>query len=291
MTRKELQSVVLDNIGFGNLAQKISELNTEYSEIQLCAIAYRYSGTFDNAIYLLKLLEKSCKETNVAEYINKIICMMKKSASLFHEEDTDSIYELNIVLDRFSATEKYICRDYEAVLETISKWHKQYGYAPCDTTEYTVEKRRILKCNEPFREDVIAGCKLNSRLEVCGYYSSEYIGAECEESCDECEKICFNNTVVEFPNVVENCGLVYYHQPFFKNGYGVVIAEHSDKEDYYIVPLDGLHIGYRDFENALDEHIHIPKPYVRAADISEISGGKGTIGQLYREFVRYMESK
>ena len=292
MMEKELQNIVLKNTVPDYLFRAIEENSIYYSEIQLCAVAYRYSQTYDQALNLLSLIKVNTSDGKLAEYIDGIICGMKNESLLFHSEDSDCIYELNIVLDRFSATEKYICRDYGTVLEMIPEWYRQYGEEPCKTTEYTVEKRRILKAGVPFQEDVIAGCRLNSELEVCRYYSKTgiYGANDCDGVCPDCEEsCCVQNTEVAFPDVFEKGELVYYREPFGPNGYGVVIPEYSDTETCYIVPLEGRNVCY-DASKFDFDHIHIAKPYVRSADIQEISKGKGGLAKLYRELSEYLET-
>ena len=291
MTEKELQNIVLKNTVPEYLLRAIEENSISYSVLQLCAATYRYSQTYDQVLNLLSLIKVNTADGKLAEYIDRIICSMKNESLLFHSEDSDCIYELNIVLDRFSATEKYICRDYCTVLEMIPEWHRRYGEEPCNTTEYTVEKRRILKAGAPFEEDIIAGCRLNSELKVYRYYSDAgiYGANDCDGDCCDCEEsCCLQNTEVAFPDVFEKGELVYYREPFGQNGYGVVIPEYSDAVTCYIIPLEGRNVCY-DVSKFDFDHIHFAKAYLRSADVQEISMGKGGLAKLYRELFEYLK--
>ncbi len=290
MTKPELQRNIINILFDKAFADLIGVSGTEYSELELCSMVYRYAHTYDQCLNLLTLIKVNTDDKLLSVYITDIISAKKNESEIFHRTEPGCIYELEIVLDRYSATERYVCCDYETALEMIPKWHENYGDKARDTTLYTITKRRVLNCGDPFAEDFIASCVLNKDFSVLRYYSASnvYFGNNCDGECTDCnKKYCLRNVEITFPDMFKTGDLVYYNENAGINGYGVVLPEFSDSEEYCIIPLEGRNICY-DMSKAHLDHIHVPKPYARGADESEISGGKGTLCKLYREYREFI---
>lgn len=268
----DVQKEIISCLCSEDLRRYIEETGFRFSEEDLLSIAYQFAPSFDKRLRLLDLVARNCP--SVSEHAEKCIVWQKKCLAHFLSHDTNHIYELRIIDDpsnRHSYEERYLCESYEAALEMIDGYYREYDFAPEQpTVRYTIAKRRILRKGQPFREDDCGEAILSAGkvLVSVDNIPNETEFGPCVDECVGCTKPCIHNMEAAFPYFLPSPSPVRYRLSNGQEDYGVHLHLNGIGlgTELYIIPLDSEMMHNRDFDTRWGGHWHqhIPAPYVLA---------------------------
>ncbi|MBR4308173.1 MAG: hypothetical protein IKT58_01120, partial [Oscillospiraceae bacterium] len=139
---------------------RLDEMGYIFTDSELLGIAFHYAPSFAERLRLMGLLAEQCP--TVSDHARKCIRWQEVCLERFKAHGENEIYELHIKDTPDAYEERYLCRSYEAALEMIDGFYKEYAFTPDPRASYTVEKRKILDVGQAFEEDALGGCTLRT---------------------------------------------------------------------------------------------------------------------------------
>lgn len=274
----ELQKEIISCLWSEDLKRYIEETGFRFSEEDLLAIAYNFAPTFAERLRLLELVARHCP--SVADHAEKCITYQEKCLAHFLRHSPDQVYELKILdnpSDPQDYEERYLCESYEAALDMIDGFYKEYDFSPEQpTVRYTIAKRCILHKGNSFREDDCGEAILGAGkvlLSVDNIPDETEFGP-CQEDCVGCTLPCIYNMEAAFPPFLPDRSPVRYRLPNGKEEYGIHLKLNwvGLGCELYVIPLDGEMMNTRDFDAHWGGHWHqhIPAPYVRSVPLDSL---------------------
>lgn len=89
-----------------------------FSEIELLAIAYRYSENHQEKTAAMLMLADALPEP-FSSYARSMAEWMGKSFELFTQQEAGAVFELHIQTEPNTYDERYLCADYDTALRMI----------------------------------------------------------------------------------------------------------------------------------------------------------------------------
>lgn len=272
MDAQQLQKEIVDCLWSKGLKTAIAEEGVVFSEEELLALACGYARSFDERLHLLRLLAD-----RGSDHAARCILWQNRSLEAFRAGGDNKIYELRIKCEPDAYEERYLCASFDAALEMIDGFWQEYDFSPeTERTRYVIEKRRILRSGEPFREDSLGECILSSGkvlVSVDGLRDESENGP-CPHDCSDCATSCVANIEVSFPAFLPERTPVRWCAPDGAVKYGVHLNfRHAKEMDFcYIIPFDTELLTGRDYESHWGGHWHehILCPYVEEVPADQL---------------------
>lgn len=292
----ELQKEILSYLWSEDLKRHIEETGFRFSEEDLLTIAYKFAPTFAQRLRLLALVTENCP--TVSDHARKCIAYQEKCLGHFLDHGPDAVYELRIQddpSDPNTCDDRYLCESYEAALEMIDGYYREYDFAPEQpTVRYTIAKRRILRMGEPFRAESSTDAILGAGKVLISVddIPDESEHGPCVDICIDCQHPCAYNMAADFPHFLPDRAVVQYQLPDGSLHYGIDLSYmwEGPVSELYIIPLDGEMLNNRDWDqyDGFLDHEHIPAPYVRAASLS---GLPEKLRENYHAFIAWLDTR
>ena len=259
MNAQRLQNEITACLRSEGLKAKIAEKGYTFTEEDLLGIAFHFAPSFDERIRLLRLLEEYA--ASVSNHAARCIAWQKTSLEQFKNKGAYEIYELRIQDEPYAYEERYLCESFDAALEMIDEFYKEYDCAPKpEQAHYVIEKRKILRSGKPFCEDGLGECVFSSGKVLVSVDSpwDETENGKCPHSCMDCSNPCVLNIEVRFPSFIEDRSPVRYRLPDGRIKFGIHLNFHhlEEMESVYIIPLDGEMLKGRAYDQDWGYHWH-----------------------------------
>lgn len=291
-----VQKVILSCLWSEDLTRHIEETGFRFSEEDLLTIAYRFAPSFAERLRLLELVAENC--LTVSDHARRCITYQEECLAHFLCHSSHQVYELKILddpSDPHNYEERYLCESYEAALEMIDGFYKEYDFAPEQpTVRYTIAKRVILRKGDSFREDTCGESILGAGRELIEVddIPNEREYGPCPDDCMDCPVRCVGNLNVEFPNFLPDRAAVQYRLPNGSMHYGIDLSHTQEGpiSEFYIIPLDGDMLNTRDFDAHWGGHwhVHIPAPYVRSVPLDALPEN---LRENYLAFTAWLDTR
>ncbi len=273
MKLPDLQETMTGLFRSESLKKKIYETSHTFSAEECLSIIYRYAKDFDERIVLWTVLEKAAP--SVSERAEKCINWQFDELDMLKKCGEGEVYELHIKETPSSYDERYLCTSFDAALDAIDAFYKEYDFAEkCPETRYWIVKRKLYGGkNDIFDEDFLGECTLDVHkniIDITPVSGTEY--GECEYDCEECEHICAEHIEVLFPNFLERFSPVKYYDADGEEKYGIMPLRANDlMDEYYIVPLDiPIDDKCDPEESCFWCHEHILPPFIEKITVDEL---------------------
>lgn len=313
MTKTDIEKIIIAAIPSLSLKKTIEEKNYKFSEEELLAITYKYSPTFKRRLEILKFISENFSE-KIQSWANDCIEYQKRLYDTFMESSDSYVFELHIIDTPGAHEERYLCKNYEAVLKEIEFFYKSYGgdYAERATDgdsshkSYEVEKsceayisvvkRKVSDCKseEDFIEDNFTECLLTRDIEIkeINIWSLENEKKRLGGVCMDCKDICINNFKVSYPSFVKNLDVVMYYELNEKK-YSVALVNEDyalpyDNSTVYVLTLNSCEMKYKDYEEIEMTHEHIRSPFVEVVSFTDINK---ELQENYLNYKKYIKDK
>lgn len=268
MSLSKLQEEILSVIPSESLKRHLKAVDYCPSDSDLLNIAFNYAPDYDTRLRLLEGLEQTTTGT-VREYTARVLEMQRRMLADFCRPADDAVFELHIKDTPDAWDERYLCRTYEAAIERIGLFYKEYEDVSAETevSRYRIVKRRILLEGEPFAEDALGemillpGQKLYS---VDLHDEAYYVQDGGDITVDPWETL--------FPNYIGHGDAVRcLHPATGKTFCGVAYRfDVAQIGSCYVLPLTDRTLNAEDLEHLHDGHEHVPMPLVEQIDASEL---------------------
>ena len=267
----DIQKEIISGFWSQDLKRNIEDTGYRFSEQDLLAIAYRFSPSYAERLRLLSLVAEHCP--TVSDHARKCMAYQKKCLAHFLDHACDQLYELKIQDDPSNPNdcdERYLCESYEAALEMIDGFYREYDFAlEQPTVRYTITKRCILRKGSTFREDDCGEAVLGAGKVLISVDNipGETEHGPCPDDCAGCNQLCIHDLEAAFPNFLPHQSPVQYRLPNGAVRYGIDLSYMWDVPltECYIIPLDSKMMTSREYESqwGCHWHEHIPVPNVR----------------------------
>ena len=236
-----------------------------FSEIDLLAIAYRYSENHQEKTAAMLMLADALPEP-FSSYARSMAEWMGKSFELFTQQEAGAVFELHIQTEPNTYDERYLCADYDTALRMIPLFFEEYESEEGEHVQYDIVKRKVISGNA-FFEDEMGRCCLGPNRTVRAVRLHDYPQpnqASCDGYCSECQRLCVRRVEISFPCFVHDGDIVAFTNPHDRYvRYGVsLFGEATMPEDYCVIPFDAHMFRCRYYDKYVDAHEHIAAPYI-----------------------------
>ena len=277
MTHQQMQHEIISCIWSKGLKQHIASIGYNFTEQELLGIAFHCAPTFEERLRLLHLLSEYAP--SVSAQAAKCMDCQNKSLDHFRQSGEQEVYELHIKNEPDAYEERYLCASYDAALEMIDAFYKEYDEPETDLARYVIEKRKIHRPGQPFSEDSLGECVLAAGKVILSvdvlFDGSENSGNHFH--CTGCSDPWVWDFDVRFPVPTSDLSVVQYKLPDGSLHYGVNLTSeiHEITQAHYIIPLDGEN-GMLLKRKAVDtfwsyhDHEHIPAPFVEEIPVQTL---------------------
>lgn len=285
MDKNSIQQQIVSRFWSESLKKHIAETGHVFSDEELLGLVWHFVPEYQERLRLFGLIAEHIP--TVSEHARRCMVWMEETLTQFKQHDPHTVYELHIKDTPDSWDERYLCATYEAALEMIDGFHKEYDANETEETQYTIEKRRILQVGEQFQEDYLATCELGPGKVLLSAEADE-VSCEyrpCDGDCMECEKTRASCMDILFPPFLPNLSLVKYRH-LGKIEYGITFEPGRDDlaDSVYIMPLGGI------TDPDWWDHDHVYHPYVDIALEEELTEKQKQEAATLRAFLEdYMK--
>ena len=264
MNKISIQQQIVSRFWSESLKKHIAQTGHVFSDEELLGLVWNFVPEYQERLRLFGLIAEHIPA--VSEHARLCMVYMEETLTQFQQHDPHTVFELHIKDTPDSWDERYLCATYEATLEMIDGFHKEYGTDETEQTQYTIVKRCILQAGEQFQEDCLGTCELGPGKVLYNTDRADNDGREhapCEGFCLECKNRCAAGMDVVFPDFIPNLSAVKYRYIDHKTEYGLYFAPFSGSllQSCYLLPLDSDMVKYRRFNDDWD-HNHVPHPFV-----------------------------
>ena len=262
MDRQKLQQEVLSCVWSADLKNYVQKHNYIFRSTELLSMAYHFAPTFSERLRLLQLLADFAPE--VSEFAARCVRFQNDCFAQFCQHGENEVYELRIKEEPDAYEERYLCASYQAALDMIDGFYREYDFAPKkDTARYVIAKRKVLQSEDAFQEDTLQECELGAGKILI----SAEIWREENDPKNEMED-------VEFPSFIPHLSAVRYRKGDNSICRGVCLAGDTFPSDScYVIPLEDEMLKSRDHEKHLGSHWHehIPGPNIEVLPVEDLT--------------------
>lgn len=289
MNHSQLQQEIISCIRSNCLRKRIEESGHVFSETELLGIAYQFAPTYERRLQLLQLLAECAP--SVSDHAKRCIAWEENKLREFRQTGESQLYELQIKTEPDAYEERYLCATYDAALEMIDGFYREYSCKENETSRYRIVKRKVLQPGEDFDEDSLGECDLGPGKVLLSVtsWSDETENGECTHDCLECENRCAQLIEVDFPAFLPDYAAVQRHHWDGSSYYGIYFPYDYPGDTCYIVPLDAEKLKKRDYKEAdFWGHDHAPAPEVDQVTVEELPA---ELREAYLAYLEYLRSK
>lgn len=271
MNHHQLQTEILNCLWSEQCKENIAAQNYIFTAEELLCIAYRFAPSFEERLRLMTLLADHAPD--VSEHAKRCISWQKACLERFQTANANEVYELRIKDEPDAYEERYLCASYQAALDAIDGYYKEYDFAKeSPLARYVIEKRKILQSGEAFQEDGLGECTftVGKVLVDVPRKAEETENGMCAADCDACPNPCLFRSELFFPICIPDRAPVRFLSWDGTVRYGINLSiGRSDKTDeYYIIPMEGELIQSENYEEHWGGHWHEHIPCPEAESIS-----------------------
>ena len=237
----------------------IAETGHTFHERELIVITERYAGTFSQRQSLLKILAEQCYEQQDRELAQMLHRQHARDIEYITRKDPDTAYYVEITSDEDSATEHILCESFDAALNAVKRFKKEFEVDFTDESEIRIEKETLFDETVDFEKQMLGCAWLTKDLEV----------GSAENYTDDCDRIEIwelydseSRNNVRYPEILKDpCSPVRFPVRF-GSAYGMQIGcfRCNEYDDAYVIRLDSPSVNSDDLTNFHNAHCHISIP-------------------------------
>lgn len=259
-----LQDRVAKLIPSASLKNAIEKNGYHFTDIGLLKTVFFCAPDFDTRLDYLQQLE-SFFSGELKAYTARIMHTQRQMLDAFLRNESGAVYELHIRETPDAYDETYLCSSFEAAMEMIPLFYREYDCGETPSSRYQIVKRRVFSASagQAFSEDYLGEAVIFPGGVLYSVEMEGFRAEDCDGHCLDCDRCCLQNYVVPYPCFTSNGDAVRFQKSDGAEGFGIVLQQDSAPSgDCYIIPLDSEAIRYHDFANLHNAHIHIPSPFV-----------------------------